>query len=903
MLKAKKLALSLLASACMLASGFGIYNAIGVQAETNQAAAYWEGFAITGVAIRTDAPAGLRFKTDVERLTPTMKKYNPDAEYYTVLTLTTEGKEYTTTRYTDVWRPDGSGWNTVLLDIPESDYETQVTAQSFVKLNGRETAVYQTKPVTVSIAQTAALALSYGITDDYITQYVDDIVTSVSLDQTSKILEIGQTLQLTATTTPRGYAAKFTTDNPDVATVDVKGKVTAKAVGSATITAEINGQTATCQVEIEERNAMITGFASSATIKNSNKKITISGDWLNNTFSDERLDAVTFTATSPKTMNLTSGRYQVALTANEGKRITLTRSMYDAWKLLGETNLTITSDYDFGWNILSSVEIGFDNFQKVWAEDASTELTEEEIALLQGIPDYSYNTQKYDFFGYSSLTDGSWEEYDIETGEHTEHQAAEDYRNVYRIAEYKEAGMTILFPQTACEIVAELGEGFVFEGSKLKEVMDMAVEAGLGKVILCDRRLYALVVENDSLVGENKRFATEAELDAQIKRYMKDYVQHPAFYGVMLLDEPAYTMLTAQGEVYRAIKRCYPNAYVQCNLNPPNNHIEDKFGLPDSNTVAKYRALGYNETLAERYAAYDKYLNTFLDNTGADYIMYDYYPFWASELNADYLAGMQLTANICLERGVKFYFVSQTTTIQGKTTGINSTYTTALTEADLRWLNNMQLGFGVKQIGYFTYFTKQAASAAERFVDGASFITHDGEKTDIYYAMRKILQENQAFASTILSFDYTASATYIADGMAHDVSNAQNCLNGAFAKVGNISVNTESALVTELYDEVNKRYMYMLQNITDPREKSDGTLQTIKLAFNGDYEYAIVWKNGQKSIVRLENNTYIVKQNAGEAVYVIPFNQGEGGFVIDHGNGDNGVWFPGSSNGQTQYSK
>ena len=168
--------------------------------------------------------------------------------------------------------------------------------------------------------------------------------------------------------------------------------------------------------------------------------------------------------------------------------------------------------------------------------------------------------------------------------------------------------------------------------------------------------------------------------------------------------------------------------------------------------------------------------------------------------------------------------------------------------------------------------------------------------------MREILAENQAFASTILSFDYKTSAAYIANGYAHSVTNAQSCIQGDFAKVQSVFVNTESALINELQDKLYNRYMYMVQNITQPQHQTAGTLQTVKLTFNENYEYAIVWKNGERSIVRLTNNTYVVKQNSGEAVYVIPFNAKEGdGYVYDPGTCDNGAWFPESDRGTSPW--
>ena len=903
-MKLKKILISILAGAFVFALGAGIYDTKKVSAESTPT--YWTGFEITGTAVRTAEPAGLRFKTDVARLTPTMKKYNPDAEYYTTLTFTTSGgQSYTKTRTVDVWRSDGSGWNTVLLEIPESDYQTQVTAQSFIKLNGKEQAFYQTKPVTISIAQTAAAAISYGAEEMYVGKYIENVVTGVTLNKATVSMEIGQTVSLLATTTPSGYKAKYTSDNESVAVVDVNGNVKGKGIGAATIAAEINGHKATCQVTVNARTETLTGFANSATIKNSNKSFTISSSWLDTLFADERIEAGSFDATAEKAMNLTAlgGNYTIALPAKTAKMITITRSMYEVWKTLGETNLTLISDCsDFGFLNLGSVTITFDNFKKVWAEEESEKLTQAEVAALEGyIPDYQYNSARFDFFGYSSMSNGTWTQYD-ENGNASYYESEEDYRNVYRVEEYKEAGMTILFPQSIADIPRSAVNNFDFANSKIKQVMDMALEAGIQKVILADKRLYALCEnETDTIIGEGKAFATEADLDAVVKKYMKDYAAHPAFYGVQLLDEPKYPVLKAQGDVYRSIKRCYPNAYVQCNLHPSvGNGIGNKYPPVDDHQdlVAAYKAKGYNDYYSERFAAYELYLTNFLDYTGADYIMYDHYPIREGGFYESYIGGMQVAANVCAARGVKFHFVSQTMTMQESADG---TYEYCLNEADLRWLNNMQLGFGAKQLAYFTYFTRDNMQS-QTFLDGGSFINRDGTKTNIYYMMREILAENQAFASTILSFDYKTSAAYIANGYAHSVTNAQSCIQGDFAKVQSVFVNTESALISELQDKLYNKYMYMVQNITQPQHQTAGTLQTVKLTFNENYEYAIVWKNGERSIVRLTNNTYVVKQNSGEAVYVIPFNAKEDdGYVYDPGTCDNGAWFPESDRGTSPW--
>ena len=228
-----------LAFAAAISAGFGMAN---VQAD---AATEKGGFAITATSVRLDdankegVDSGLRFKVEC----PDAKADVTNA--YTKLIVTPVGG---TTKVTNVpatvWRSAGDGWNTVLLDIPDTDYVTEVTAQAFVTVGGVE---YQTAPVTSTIAKAAAMAMATGVaTEAQVGHYV--ALTSITLDKETATLAQGETLTLAATTAPAGYAVKYTSSNEAVATVDANGVVTAVGGGRVTITASMGGAEATCEV-------------------------------------------------------------------------------------------------------------------------------------------------------------------------------------------------------------------------------------------------------------------------------------------------------------------------------------------------------------------------------------------------------------------------------------------------------------------------------------------------------------------------------------------------------------------------------------------------------------------------------------------------------------------------------
>ncbi len=507
--------------------------------------------------------------------------------------------------------------------------------------------------------------------------------------------------------------------------------------------------------------------------------------------------------------------------------------------------------------ILSTVSLGLCGCQQTGEQSSQVEIPP--------APDYSDSTLQFDFYGYSAAIDG-WNIDGID------YSSGLDYKTVERIKEYKDVGMTIYFPQSSAAYT-----GQPFETSETKRVMDNSLEAGIDKVILMDPRIQTLskpAKENAvGLIGEGKQFATEEELDAAIAEYMAPYKDHEAFYGVMLGDEPFYYHTENYGQVYRAIKRVCPDAYIQYNLNPitagtGNNangerNIDLRFPQLEEGDEGYGAALNSDEELIGRYK---KYLRGFMDATGASYIQYDQYPLTRSDMiDQYYILGLQVVSELRQEYDADFYFVTQSYAQTER-----SPYR-RITQEDLYWLNNMLVGFGIKQISYFTYFTK-ADNNAEHFIDGQSFITWNGEKTKIYDWMKQIMAEEQKLAPTILNFEYTSSKVFTKSPTIFDSTHSLRTIETAdFTALKEVSINKEIALVTELYDAEKSNYMYMIQNIVDPLDKGSKSFQTTVLTFGEQYQYAAVYVKGERTLKALENGTLTLKHKPGEATYVMPY--------------------------------
>ena len=129
---------------------------------------------------------------------------------------------------------------------------------------------------------------------------------SVKLNRTSLTLTKGKTYTLKTTVTGTNKAVTWSSSNSKVASVDKNGKVTAKTKGTATITAKVDGVSASCKVTVNE--------PAKTTIKLDKTKVTLGAGepcTLKATVSPSQ--KVTWTSSNPKFVKVDSnGKLTVA---------------------------------------------------------------------------------------------------------------------------------------------------------------------------------------------------------------------------------------------------------------------------------------------------------------------------------------------------------------------------------------------------------------------------------------------------------------------------------------------------------------------------------------------------------------------------------------------------------------
>ena len=261
-MKTRNKLLGLATMACLASFAFGMAVAPvsaqdGVQPVSETAKFEMQ----TGAQVRTADPAGIRFVTDVnDAYKAQLAESYPTATSYvwgTVLTcVDSDENKRTIDAVTVQWLENDTRWYTTLADIPESDYLTEITAESYVKIY-KGTELLGTETVenkqTRSIAYSASWALNDGYDQDILYTYTKAIAdTSVTLDKDGvAYVASGEEIQLTATVQPAIYGVAWRSSDTSVAEVDKNGKVTTKGAGFATITATLGNASDSYQIAVD----------------------------------------------------------------------------------------------------------------------------------------------------------------------------------------------------------------------------------------------------------------------------------------------------------------------------------------------------------------------------------------------------------------------------------------------------------------------------------------------------------------------------------------------------------------------------------------------------------------------------------------------------------------------------
>lgn len=415
-----------------------------------------------------------------------------------------------------------------------------------------------------------------------------------------------------------------------------------------------------------------------------------------------------------------------------------------------------------------------------------------------------------------------------------------DFRTLERYAEYKNCGFTdIMFAGE------DRYEGEPYESSDTKMMLDMAEKVGL-KAIVFDGRLLSLsTIAKNSIVDEY--FGGDKEkFRGYVANCMKDYKMHPAFHGVVIIDEPTIDKAQVVGEITRMIKTVKPDTFVHTCFLPPS---DCNTMASDAKTV-RFFGSGY----ASVWDAYKNYVEA-MCKTGLGYYGFDRYPlgFWEGEnsLAPGYLRMVQLAAQIAQENDVAFHM-----TIQSYASGKDFVIRVPQ-ECDLNWQTNIVLGFGCEKIYYYSYWRFRVR--ANEYDHRSGIMDEDGTKI-IYDEV----QRNNALAKR--TYAYLHEYTYVASR----ILKTENHMNQSLWDLEESDfgfVAEHKATAPLLLNKLSKAdgNIYMVMNMRDPYEQA---LNHVSLRMENPKTVYDVLVRGRKMQVEGDGEWLSFDLEPGEAVFI-----------------------------------
>lgn len=448
---------------------------------------------------------------------------------------------------------------------------------------------------------------------------------------------------------------------------------------------------------------------------------------------------------------------------------------------------------------------------------------------MKRIPDYSNCAKEIDLYAFYGPSDGKYMN-GTPMGDGT------DFRIKERYQEYKDCGFNVLLLENEAPY-----RGEDWTKSKVKEIMDIAYKIGL-RVIVYDERIFHLAISTPfGLYGKEYKgvfLANQEDVNALVAGYMKDYMQHPAYYGVYLMDEPNLALIPNVFQIYKAIRVCKPTSFI---------HMCLMGGEATSNIV---------QQLMDEYdvkdVCYDDYMWHYLET------------YENKRLNRMYLYTLERLSKFCAKTDRKF----ASCTLQCFGGNFSSVYNGARgigydqqDKDKLRYQAYATMAFCPNKLIYFQYWASKYSNGN---VDSSTIMNADGSKR-LYEDVKELNQEIHALGRVLVNFKFKGAHFYMKDRTPYYYILTANDFipQGIHMEVEENPV----VLVSELYDKENDTTAYMLFNATEPKKN-----ETAKFAitFEGK-EKAVVYNRGIPTTITLNNGKMEATMPSAEGVLVIPY--------------------------------
>lgn len=420
--------------------------------------------------------------------------------------------------------------------------------------------------------------------------------------------------------------------------------------------------------------------------------------------------------------------------------------------------------------------------------------------------------------------------------------------NEQEFKDYKDAGFTFMLTEYNADWTANQD----FTESDLYTTMQLAEKVGI-PIMVHTSPLEQYTSTND--------FRISAENKEYLQKLVSTLSTYKMFKGFSFKDEPKVEYAQTFKAYQDYLLTLKPDLKFFVSFLP-------MYGAP-------HVSVTFNSAGTKLRENYTNYVDAFLDSTGT--FTYDYYPLRVDGTrNLNYLMdgwyeNLDLVATQAKKKGNLPIGITIQSSSYGQPgqKGAADQSRTVSTKADIGFQLYSALAYGVKEIGYFTYWLHWGSpdKSAEIFYDAMVMPPEEnggpGVKTDCYYAVQAMNNEIDKFDHVLMNFDWQGTMAVAPKGKTKSVllSRVGKYTN---ERVKEVSVSEET-IIGCLKDK--KGYDgYMIVNSTEP---SENKTDEVTISFYKATK-ALAYINGEEQTITLKDGSYTFKLGAGEGVFVIP---------------------------------
>lgn len=358
--------------------------------------------------------------------------------------------------------------------------------------------------------------------------------------------------------------------------------------------------------------------------------------------------------------------------------------------------------------------------------------------------------------------------------------------------------------------------------------------------------------------GKDYADYTDEEIKTLLTAFLAPYIDHPAFYGLAIWDEPSIKYYDNVARAKRIFDEVAPGKLLYVNLLPITAG-QNSLGVADMKDFLDY-ATEYIEKVDLPYLSYDRY--ALVKDREGNTVIQD-----------DFLYNMHIyrQAADMDDRELWTYLLATEHTFG------TTNFAAPDNIADIRWQVYSFLAFGGDSITWFTYFPPSPVdSDGTRF--GVGPYDRKGRKTEIYYFISAVQKEVHAMEEVYFNFDWKSTMTVLG-------KNSIDCpsfnLEPDLDPEVNYDFSFENSPVHErisaidcaedtligCFEDADGMDGFMITNYANP-----GDLLESRTAVNFKDAYAAaVYRRGEKRIVKLGKDGLLdLTLLPGEGVFVVP---------------------------------